>query len=1068
MKEVIKKIIEVVFILFLIGLIFSFFSVKKFEIKPEIKEVGINVIAQKINEGEVKKIVVSGNEVKAILKDKKILISSKEPETGLTETLKNLGVSPEKLREIEIEIKGNSQLALWLGFIIPSILPILLLIFLFWWSFKQAQKGAGQAFTFVKSRLKKFRPEKDRITFDDVADLKEAKEELQEIVDFLKNPQKFLDIGAKIPRGVLLVGPPGCGKTLLARAVAGTAGVPFFHISGSEFIELFVGVGAARVRDCFQTAKEAAKKEGAAILFIDEIDAIGRERGAGLGGGHDEREQTLNQILVEMDGFEKEDRLIVMAASITGETPVMVKRRGKIEILPIKEVIDPYYQENEERIEKFVKDDLEVLGFERKIPKNCSFYPRILFKKAAFKKVRSVYRHKVNEIYEVRYLGGKIRTTGNHSLFVRTKQGIQPKLVSELKPGDILVDLPFKVNRSSKKFREIRAFEDFKEPNLELKVWQPLFDKNFEIQKAYEFALQSSLSQEKIGKKFGFSQTTISKWQRGVHLPRALSKEYFKAKEILPEKVKVTKDLMRLFGYYVAEGYARKEVDFCVGKNEKEIIEDIKGLMKKIFNLEPDREREITEGAINLVYYTKPVAEFFKYWCGSGAQNKHLPWFLFELPQEYFLEFLKGWARGDGHFNKRGALEITSVSKRLIIEANWLARMHGFKPFVTKFVAKEGRKIKDGKPLKATVAYRLSFAKSQNPFGGFSQNSPTRLPKVISVKKIPYNGYVYDFCGCENEAFFAGESPVLAHNTNRPDILDPALLRPGRFDRRIVLDLPDLKGREEILKIHTRHIPLAKDVDLKVIAERTPGFSGADLENLVNEAAILAARKDKKVVSQEEFLAAIEKVLLGPERKSFLLSEKERKIAAYHEAGHAIVSAFTPSSSKVQKISIVARGKAAGYTLRLPEEEKHFKTKTEFLADLASLLGGYAAEKLVFGEITTGAANDLRDATDIARALVTKYGMSSLGPIAFGKFSQPVFLGREIAVEKDYSDEVAAKIDRETKKFIDQAYKTAMKILKKHRKFLDKVAQILMKKETIEKEEFEKLVEEEKKKIKKE
>jgi len=618
MKEVVKRIIEVVFILFLIGLIFSFFSVKKFEIKPEIEKVGINVIAQKINEGQVKKIIVSGNEIKAILKNKKILLSSKEPEAGFTETLKNLGVLPEKLREIEIEIKEASQLALWLGFIIPSILPILLLILFFWWSFKQAQKGAGQAFTFVKSRLKKFRPEKDRITFDDVADLKEAKEELQEIVDFLKNPQKFLDIGAKIPRGVLLVGPAGVGKTLLARAVAGTAGVPFFYISGSEFVELFVGVGASRVRDAFQTAKEAARKEGAAILFIDEIDAIGRERGAGLGGGHDEREQTLNQILVEMDGFEKEDRLIVMAAS------------------------------------------------------------------------------------------------------------------------------------------------------------------------------------------------------------------------------------------------------------------------------------------------------------------------------------------------------------------------------------------------------------------------------------------------------------------NRPDILDPALLRPGRFDRRIVLDLPDLKGREEILKIHSRHIPLAKDVDLKVIAERTPGFSGADLENLVNEAAILAARKDKKVVGQEEFLAAIEKVLLGPERKSFLLSEKERKIAAYHEAGHAIVSAFTPSSSKVQKISIVARGKAAGYTLRLPEEEKHFKTKSEFLADLASLLGGYAAEKLVFGEITTGAANDLRDATDIARALVTKYGMSSLGPIAFGKFSQPVFLGREIAVEKDYSDEVAAKIDRETKKFIDQAYKTAMKILKKHRKFLDKVAQILMKKETIEKEEFEKLVEEEKKKIKKE
>ncbi len=613
MKDVIKRIIEVVIFLFIIGIIFSFFSGKSIETKSEVKNVGINLIAKEINEGNVKKIIVSGNKVEAILKDKTIFISSKEPEEGLTQTLINLGVEPESLRDVEIELKGASQLGLWLGFIIPSILPILLLALFFWWSFKQAKKGAGQAFTFGKSHLKQFQLEKDKITFDDVADLKEAKEELYEIVEFLKHPQKFLEIGAKIPRGVLLIGPPGCGKTLLARAVAGTAKVPFFHISGSEFIELFVGVGASRVRDCFQTAKEAARKRGAAILFIDEIDAIGRERGAGLGGGHDEREQTLNQILVEMDGFEKEDRLVVIAA------------------------------------------------------------------------------------------------------------------------------------------------------------------------------------------------------------------------------------------------------------------------------------------------------------------------------------------------------------------------------------------------------------------------------------------------------------------TNRPDILDPALLRPGRFDRRIVLDLPDLKGREEILKIHIRNISLASDVNFKTIAERTPGFSGADLENLVNEAAIIAARKNKKVVTQEEFLAAIEKILLGPERKSFLLSEKEKKIAAYHEAGHAIVSTFTPSSSKVQKISIIARGKAAGYTLRLPEEEKHFKTKTEFLADLATLLGGYAAEKLVFGEITTGASSDLREATDIARALVTKYGMSSFGPIALGRFSQPVFLGREITVEKDYSDEVAAKIDKETKRFIDQSYKEAFGILKKHKKLLDKIAKLLIKKETIEKEEFEKLVKEEKK-----
>jgi cell division protease FtsH len=294
--------------------------------------------------------------------------------------------------------------------------------------------------------------------------------------------------------------------------------------------------------------------------------------------------------------------------------------------------------------------------------------------------------------------------------------------------------------------------------------------------------------------------------------------------------------------------------------------------------------------------------------------------------------------------------------------------------------------------------------------------------------------------------------------SNRPDVLDPALLRPGRFDRRIVLDLPDLKEREEILKIHCRGKPLASDVDLKEIAERTPGFSGADLANLVNEAALLAARRNKTKIYQQELLESIEKVLLGPERKSHILSKKEKKIAAFHEAGHALVSTFLPEAETVRKISIVARGQAAGYTLKMPSEEKKIKTKKEFLAEMATLLGGYCAEKLKFKEMTTGAANDLKMASDIARKLVKEYGMSSLGPVTFGRKEELIFLGREISEERNYSEKLAAKIDAEVAKFVREAQRKAESILKKRKKLLEKIANTLIKKETIEKEEFERLI----------
>ncbi|MDD5606765.1 MAG: ATP-dependent zinc metalloprotease FtsH, partial [Candidatus Pacebacteria bacterium] len=553
----------------------------------------------------IKEITIAGNNILLVFQDGTKAKARKEPETGLIETLKNYGVSSESLQKINI--KTEEEKGAWVASALVIFLPIIILVFLFFLFFRQMRSSASQAFNFTKARAKLFGAEghsKEKIGFDDVAGLKEAKEELKEIVDFLKNPQKYLKMGAKIPRGVLLLGAAGVGKTLLARAVAGEAKVPFFSISGSEFVEMFVGVGSSRVRDLFSTAKKAAPS----IIFIDELDAIGRHRGTGIGGGHDEREQTLNQILVEMDGFERETNVIIMAA------------------------------------------------------------------------------------------------------------------------------------------------------------------------------------------------------------------------------------------------------------------------------------------------------------------------------------------------------------------------------------------------------------------------------------------------------------------TNRGDVLDPALLRPGRFDRKIVLDPPDVIGREEVLKIHTKAMPLASNVILKEIAERTPGFSGADIANVANEAAILAARKNKEKIFQEEFLESIEKVLLGPERKSHILSKKEKEIAAYHEAGHALVATLLPGGDPIRKISIIARGMAAGYTIHLPSEEKRMKNKEEFENELAMLLGGYCAERLVFKQTTTGGSNDLARASEIARKLVKEYGMSCLGPVVFGEKEEMVFLGKEISEQRNYSEEIAAKIDQEVDRFIKQAEKKATKVLKANKNILEKIAKTLIEKETIEKEEFESLI----------
>ncbi|MBU1018468.1 AAA family ATPase, partial [Patescibacteria group bacterium] len=804
----------------------------------------------------------------------------------------------------------------------------------------------------------------------------------------------------------------------------------------------------SRVRDLFKKAKRNAP----GIIFIDEIDAVGRHRGAGMGGGHDEREQTLNQILTEMDGFEQDTNVIVMAASVTGDTPVLIKKNGKHSLKPIKEIIDPYYKQSEEGVEKHTPN-LQVLGLQPKGKYDGKKNKCTFFGKSKFQTVRSVFRHKVNEIHEIKFKGNTIRTTGNHSVFVRTQQGLKAKRVDELKPGEFLVDIPYIANRTQPKNREVRAHNFLERYNKKL----PVYNEHYQEKEKYYYTLKyrGILSQAKIAEKIGVSQKTVSKWQTTSRMPRTISCAYFK--HVLPEEIQITPRLCRLMGYYAAEGYARKEIDFCFNTKETEYIEDVQDLMKEIFGLKADKVR--TRGsATNIIYYSKPLADFFSKHCGEGAHNKHIPSFLFETPKEYFIEFFRGYSNGDGHQDKRGRLEVTSVSKQLITELNWLSRMHGHKSFIHKFTAKAGRRVNNGKPLAETIAWRLGFGKTQNPINPSPGKANIERTKILSITKRPFNDYVYDFCGCANEAFFGGLTPILLHNTNRPDVLDPALLRPGRFDRRVVIDSPDIGDREAILKIHTANKPLTKTSDLNKIARQTPGFSGADLENLANEAAILAAKNDKKTVSQKDLEQSIEKVLMGPERKSRVLNKNERKITAYHETGHAIVGHFLPECDPVHKISIISRGMALGVTWFLPEEDKHLYSSTKFHHELASLLGGYAAEKLTFGDVSTGPSNDLERATKMARKMVTKYGMSELGPTIFGDNNDEVFLGKDFGHVRNYSEEVAAKIDATVDKIVKKAYSTALELIKKHEKKLHEISEELIKKETLTREEFLELV----------
>lgn len=1019
------------------------------------EQIALSRALQDIKAEKVEKVLVQNDRVVLTYEGGEEKAAIKESSESFTEILKASDIEPTSLN---YQIEDQSLARAWSD-VLGIILPLGLMALFFLFIFRQARGAQDTLFSFGKSGAKLFAKGKQNVTFKDVAGVDEAKKELEEIVDFLKRPGKYRAIGARTPKGVLLIGPAGVGKTLLARAVAGEAGVPFFSMAGSEFMEMLVGVGA----------------------------------------------------------------------SVTGDTPVLIKQNGKAQLLPIGEFVDRYYRNGEEgRLVKI--EGTKTLGFVRKRTgfwgSKSKISEKAVFEKSTWQPVEGVYRHKVNKIYEIHYMGGVIRTTGDHSVFVRSQGWVEPKRVDELKPRDVLVSLPMNTRRWDSTHRrtvhEIKAhgFPE-EEPEIFLDFWGE--DKALRANYEYVVAQRGLVSQYALANQLGVSQATVGNWQRGVYTPQLLSRKLVKL--ALPERVKVTPKLMELFGLYVAEGRSDHSLQFVFGAQEDKLHKECVRLMKKMFGVEPTKLDLTEDNSLRIIYHSAHLGRFFARYCGTGSHKKHAPPFIWDLPKEYFLAFLEGWSHGDGYTTKAGKLSITSVSHKLIIEASWLCSMHGIKVGIKHEVQKGGRRIKD-KPLPDLESWTLIIGKTSNPFLGEDVQYPYQFKRAI-IKKIvkkSYNGFVYDLCGARNEAFFGGEKPILLHNsrtrdlfatakkaapsiifidevdaigrqrgqgmmgghdereqtlnqilvemdgftpndavivlaaTNRGDLLDPALLRPGRFDRRVMLDMPDKEGREAILKIHAQGKKFGKRIKWDRIASRTVGFSGADLENMLNEAAILAARNNKKEIKMDDVEEAATKVKLGPAKKR-LQSEEDRRITAYHEAGHALVTHSLPNMDPVHRISIVARGMSLGHTLIPPAVDRSHHTRTRLLEQVAAILGGRAAEQLIFNEMTTGAANDIDQATNIARRMVVDFGMTSLGPIDWGPQYDTDEMGRTHFWEpSQVSPRMQDKIDEEIQKIVDVCYKEAQRILKETRKSLDKVAEALMKKETLDREDFEKLV----------
>jgi len=1045
-----KNILLWLLVIAIVGSLFISFQGET--IKSE--EIPLSQVINDIKQGKIEEIEVVDDQLNLKYEEDKVLTSRKEPGISLTEILQQEGIKPE---EVGIKIKDTSLSKAWIE-ILVTLLPLGLMVLFFFFIFRQARGAQDSIFSFGRSRAKLFAKGRQAVTFNDVAGVEEAKKEMEEVVDFLKHPAKYRRLGARTPKGVLLVGPSGTGKTLLARAVAGEAKVPFFSMAGSEFMEMLVGVGA----------------------------------------------------------------------SVTGDTPVLIRGNGRVKLMPISDFVDEFYQKGEtDRVKKV--EGVETLGFEKAKNKfwgtRSKKSKKFVFEKSNWKPVKGVYRHRVKEIYEIDFLGGDIKTTGDHSVFVRTHGWVVPKRVDELKPGDILVNLPMNVRQWNEKQRKtIHKIRKHHFPACNQPLFLEVWHDDSQTWENYNYVTLNpdGLPQYRLAEKIGVCQMTVSNWQREIHAPRAISKKRVKLN--LPERVEVTAEIMELFGIYTAEGRGTNNLEFTFGAHEERLIVRTAELMSETFGFKKPVLEKTDSNTIKVKYYSAHLGRFFARQCGNGSKNKHVPEFIWDLPKNHFLAYLKGYSDGDGYTTKTGKLCATSASQRLIRELAWLCCMHGIKAGI-KYEKQKGGRVIRNKPLPELEFWTLIVGKTSNPFLSKKVEFPYQIKRCVvrKITKRPYKGFVYDLCGVENEGFFGGEKPILLHNsrvrdlfetakkaapsiifideidaigrqrgmgiagghdereqtlnqilvemdgfnpndnvivlsaTNRGDLLDPALLRPGRFDRRITLDMPDIEDREAIIKIHARGKPFVKGVSWKSVAKRTVGFSGADIENMLNEAAILAARYSKKAIDMEDIEEAATKVKLGPEKKR-LQSDEERSMTAYHEAGHAIVTHMLPHMDPVHRVSIVSRGLAMGFTLIPPKKDRYTETMTHLLETVTSLLGGRAAEEIVFDEFTGGAASDIDKATRIARRMVVDFGMSQLGPVYLGPQLETTEYGRTWIQPSEVSQEMQAKVDKEIKRIVDESYKQALDVLKKNKNKLDLIAKKLLDQETIDEDEFEKLI----------